>query len=131
MFRFLNNWYFLIISWLAWNWKMVYVAIIISKEELGGVGRIDYVLKRYGNENYIFFYPMYTYFLFMFMLILTFIPLFYDYFIDLHKNRNKTKKDIMLDFYRKRRKLKQDVENEQLLMLKELNDLKINDSSEK
>ena len=47
----------LIVSWVVWNWKIIYLTIFISEDKIEGT-RIDYILTNYANLNNIVWFPL-------------------------------------------------------------------------
>ena len=47
----------LIISWLIWNWKIVYLTLFVDSKEIEGT-KIDYILKRYSEIDHLLTYPL-------------------------------------------------------------------------
>lgn len=60
----------LIISWLIWNWKVLYLTFFIDSKELK-INKIDYIVANYGNEWDIIYWPLIS--TFFIILILPFI----------------------------------------------------------
>jgi len=46
-----------IISWLIWNWKIVYLTIFISKNSITGT-KIDYIVNNYSQISNLLVYPL-------------------------------------------------------------------------
>lgn len=46
-----------IISWLIWNWKIVYLTIFVSQDSIAPINKIDYILSNYKNWWNILLYP--------------------------------------------------------------------------
>jgi hypothetical protein len=59
----------LIISWLIWNWKIVYLTIFISESKLE-INKIDYIIDNYQNIHILITFPLISTFL-----LITVIPL--------------------------------------------------------
>lgn len=59
----------LIISWLIWNWKIVYLTIFISESKLE-INKIDYIIENYQNIHTLITFPLISTFL-----LITVIPL--------------------------------------------------------
>ena len=47
----------LIISWLIWNWKIIYLTLFVDSEEIEGT-RIDFILNNYSEKNHLLTYPL-------------------------------------------------------------------------
>lgn len=47
----------LIISWLIWNWKVVYATFFVSEDKLSE-SRIQYVSNLLTNKDFVFYYPI-------------------------------------------------------------------------
>ncbi len=47
----------LIISWLLWNWKIVYTTFIVSSEDIGQ-NKIDYIVSNFNDSNYLIWLPL-------------------------------------------------------------------------
>lgn len=79
----------LIISWLIWNWKIIYLTIFISEDNITGT-KIDYIIKNYNDIWHIVWFPLIST-----VLLLTVIPLVtnHAYWLDLiYTNWRETKK---------------------------------------
>ena len=48
----------LIVSWLIWNWRIVYLTIFISEDSLDGVMKIDYIVEHYVNISCLVWLPL-------------------------------------------------------------------------
>lgn len=46
-----------LISWLVWNWKIIYLTIFISEKTIGG-NKINFIQDNYVNINYQIWYPI-------------------------------------------------------------------------
>lgn len=78
-----------LISWLVWNWKIIYATFFISEYKLGGT-RIDYIIS-IADENYMIWYPIYST-----LIIIIILPIFsyLAYWISLkYKKLNTDKKN--------------------------------------
>lgn len=58
----------LILSWLVWNWKIVYLTFFISEENLS-INKVDFIQLNYCDEQYLILYPALST-----ILLLTIIP---------------------------------------------------------
>jgi hypothetical protein len=47
----------LIISWLIWNWKIIYLTLFVDSEEIEGT-KIDFILNNYSEINHLLTYPL-------------------------------------------------------------------------
>lgn len=47
----------LIISWLIWNWKIIYLTIFVSESKING-SKIDYIVSNYNDINHIVWLPL-------------------------------------------------------------------------
>jgi len=47
----------IIISWLIWNWRILYLTFFISEERIE-LNKIDYILANYSNTNHILVFPL-------------------------------------------------------------------------
>lgn len=46
-----------IISWLIWNWRVLYLTFFISEDKIS-CNKIDFILENYSDFNHIVFYPL-------------------------------------------------------------------------
>lgn len=46
-----------IFSWVVWNWKIVYLTIFISQENIKPLNKIEYILLHYNNLYYLLLWP--------------------------------------------------------------------------
>lgn len=63
-------WGSLIISWLIWNWKIVYLTIFIDQDKIEGT-KIDYIIENFSSIHSIITFPLVSV-----ILLLTIIPFF-------------------------------------------------------
>lgn len=47
----------LIISWLIWNWKIVYLTVFISDDKISET-KIDFIIKNYSDINHVLIFPL-------------------------------------------------------------------------
>lgn len=47
----------LIISWLIWNWKIIYLTIFVSEDNITGT-KIEYIVANYNDVNHIVWLPL-------------------------------------------------------------------------
>jgi hypothetical protein len=47
----------LIMSWLIWNWKIIYLTLFVESKEIDGT-KIDFILNNYSELNHILTYPL-------------------------------------------------------------------------
>lgn len=47
----------LIVSWLIWNWKIIYLTIFISEKNISGT-KIEYIISNYNDTWHIVWYPL-------------------------------------------------------------------------
>ncbi|EJG02256.1 hypothetical protein [Flavobacterium sp. F52] len=92
----------LIISWLIWNWKIIYLTIFVSEDTIT-VTKIQYIIQNYSEEKYIVWFPLLSTFL-----LLTVVPFITNgaYWLDLL-------------FTNWRESKKQSVQNKQMLSLEQ------------
>ncbi len=92
----------LILSWLIWNWKIVYITFFISENKIEGT-KIDYIVTNYSDINYLITFPLIST-----LLLLTLIPFIGNgaYWLSLKFNKWKSDK-------------KNEVEKKQLLTLEQ------------
>lgn len=58
----------LIVSWLLWNWKIIYLTIFVSEQKITS-NKIDFIIANYNNVYHLIWLPLLSTFL-----ILTLIP---------------------------------------------------------
>lgn len=77
-----------IISWLVFNWKIVYLTLFISEDKIE-VNKIDYITTNYNNEWNLIWYPLISTFL-----LITIIPIFSNgaYWLTIIYNKWKIEK---------------------------------------
>jgi hypothetical protein len=75
-----------ILSWLIWNWKIVFVVLFFKHEDMGGLNIIDYILLSYVNIWDSLVIPLSVGLVFIFLL-----P-WIDYWILLYSEEMKRKK---------------------------------------
>lgn len=46
-----------VISWLVWNWRIVYLTFFVSETNLGGFTKIEYIEHFYSDWKFIILYP--------------------------------------------------------------------------
>jgi hypothetical protein len=92
----------LILSWLIWNWKIIYLSLFISENKIIG-NKIDYIQTHYSNINNIIFFPLIST-----LILLTLIPFISNgaYWLNLIFNQWKSDK-------------KNEVERKQLLTIEQ------------
>lgn len=49
----------LIISWLIWNWKIIYLTIFISDDKITG-NKIDYIIANCNDTWHLVYYPLFS-----------------------------------------------------------------------
>ncbi|MFA9372385.1 MAG: hypothetical protein ACERIH_11810 [Labilibaculum antarcticum] len=47
----------LIVTWLAWNWKIVYVTFFVSENKLS-ITKIDFIVKNYSDISHLILFPL-------------------------------------------------------------------------
>lgn len=47
----------LIISWLIWNWKIIYLTFFVSQDAIKGT-KIDYILENYSEIEHVIWFPI-------------------------------------------------------------------------
>lgn len=47
----------LIISWLIWNWRIIYLTFFISSDKIE-LNKIDYIIENYAQTEYLIWYPL-------------------------------------------------------------------------
>lgn len=92
----------LILSWLIWNWKIIYLTIFISEEKIEG-NKIDYIISNYSDINNLIYFPLLSS-----LILLTAVPFVSNgaYWLNLKFNIWKSDK-------------KNEVERKQLLTLEQ------------
>jgi hypothetical protein len=58
----------LIVSWLVWNWKIIYLTFFVSENKIGS-NKIDFILSNYSKINHLAYFPLLSTFV-----LLTLIP---------------------------------------------------------
>lgn len=78
----------LIISWLLWNWKIIYLTIFISEKTLKK-NKIDYIVSNYNDCYHLILYPLLST-----IIILTILPFITNgaYWIDLNFEKWRVEK---------------------------------------
>lgn len=92
----------LILSWLVWNWKIIYLTFFVSESKIEG-NKIDFILSKYSEINHLVFFPLVST-----VVLLTLIPFISNgaYWLSLKFNMWKSDK-------------KNEVERKQLLTLEQ------------
>lgn len=75
----------LIISWLIWNWKIIYLTIFISEKNISGT-KIDYILKNYNDACHIIWFPLISTFI---LLVLVPFLTYWAYWLELIFNKKR------------------------------------------
>jgi len=83
----------LIVSWLIWNWRIVYLTFIISENKIEK-NKIDFILEHYADTNHIIVFPLLST-----IIILTVIPFISNgaYWLSLRFNKWKTDQKNTID----------------------------------
>jgi hypothetical protein len=76
-----------IVSWLIWNWKIIYLTFFISESEIDG-DKISYISENYSNIHHLITYPLIST-----LIILTIIPFISNGAFWLNLNFEKWKRD--------------------------------------
>jgi hypothetical protein len=58
----------LMLSWVVWNWKIVYLTFFINAKEIEQ-NKIDYIVEKLSDANFLIWYPLISVFI-----LLTIIP---------------------------------------------------------
>lgn len=58
----------LVVSWLIWNWKIIYLTIFVDQDKITG-NKIDFILNNYNNVWHFVFFPLISTFI-----LLTLVP---------------------------------------------------------
>ena len=92
----------LIVSWLIWNWKIIYLTIFISEKNVSGT-KINYIINNYNDIHVLLWFPLLST-----AVILLFLPLITNgaFWLDLLYNRWRVNK-------------KNSVESKQLLTIED------------
>jgi len=45
------------ITWIIWNWKILYLTIFVSENKIAG-NKIDFIINNYGDIHYLLVYPL-------------------------------------------------------------------------
>lgn len=92
----------LILSWLVWNWKIIYLTFFVSESKIEG-NKIDFILINYSEINHLVFFPLIST-----VVLLTIVPFISNgaYWLNLKFNIWKSDK-------------KNEVERKQLLTLEQ------------
>ncbi|OFX42215.1 MAG: hypothetical protein A2046_03875 [Bacteroidetes bacterium GWA2_30_7] len=77
----------LILSWILWNWKIIYLTIFISEEKIAS-NKIDYIINNFSETHHLITYPLLST-----LILLTIIPFFSNGAFWLSLKFNKWKKD--------------------------------------
>jgi hypothetical protein len=77
----------LIISWVFWNWKIIYLTIFISEDKIQG-NKIDYLTNNFSNAHHLITYPLIST-----VLLITIVPFISNGAFWLSLKFNKWKKD--------------------------------------
>ncbi len=91
------------LSWLIWNWRIIYLTFFISEYRLGSITRIEYILEHYSDNLHLLWGP-----------ILSTIGL-----ILIYPGISSGAYWINLQYKRLKRSIKQKIEKEQLLTIEE------------
>jgi hypothetical protein len=82
----------LIISWLIWNWKIIYLTLFISEKKITE-SKIDFIVTNYSETTYLLWFPLLST-----IILLTIVPFITNgaYWLDLVFNnwRENTKNTI-------------------------------------
>lgn len=83
----------LIVSWLIWNWKIIYLTFFVS-EKIIKLNKIDYIITNYSNFNHLILYPFLST-----IVLLTLIPFLTNaaFWMDLNFNKWKIDKKIEIE----------------------------------
>jgi hypothetical protein len=83
----------LIISWLLWNWKIIYLTFFISEKKISE-SKIDFIISNYSNVNHLVWLPLLST-----AIILTVIPFITNgaYWLDLSFDRWRINKKIEIE----------------------------------
>ncbi|HFD32980.1 MAG TPA: hypothetical protein ENJ28_09795 [Gammaproteobacteria bacterium] len=92
----------LFLSWLVWNWKIVYLTIFVNEKNING-SKIDYISNNYLDVHFLVTYPLIST-----LILLTIVPFFTNGAYFLH-----------LKFHKWRVDKKHEVEKNQLLTLEQ------------
>jgi uncharacterized membrane protein YraQ (UPF0718 family) len=104
----------LIISWIIWNWRIVYLTFFISEETLN-VDKITYITENFSNINLLIYYPIISS-----VVILTIIPFISNGAFWLNLKFEKWKKEQKNQIERKQLlTLEQSIEIREQLVLQE------------
>lgn len=92
----------LILSWLVWNWKIIYLTFFVSESKIEG-NKIDFILTKYSEINHLVYFPIIST-----AVLLTLIPFISNgsYWLNLKFNMWKSDK-------------KNEIERKQLLTLEQ------------
>lgn len=92
----------LILSWLVWNWKIIYLTFFVSESKIEG-NKIDFILSNYSELNHLVYFPILST-----AVLLTLIPFISNgaYWLNLKFNMWKSDK-------------KNEIEKKQLLTLEQ------------
>lgn len=76
-----------IVSWLIWNWRILYLTFIVSPEKISET-KIDYIIENYSDPSFIVWYPLLST-----LILITIIPFFSNFAYLAHINFNKWRVD--------------------------------------
>jgi len=82
----------LIISWVIWNWRIIYLTLFVSEEKIN-TNKIDYIISNYSDICHILIYPLIST-----IILITLVPFITNgaYWISLIFNRwKKNRKHIV------------------------------------
>src|SRR5688572_10158976 len=83
----------LIFSWCLWNWKIIYLTVFVSEDQVSG-NKIDYIINNFSNPEYLLTYPLVSTFL-----LITIIPFLSNgaYWIELKFSKCKKDQKNIID----------------------------------
>lgn len=83
----------LIVSWVLWNWKIVYLTLFISEDKISG-DKITYIITNYSDKNNLITYPLISS-----LLLITLIPFVSNgaYWLSLKFNKWKRDEKIKIE----------------------------------
>ena len=83
----------LIVSWLLWNWKIIYLTLFISEKTIDG-NKIDFIVSNYNSNYHLIWFPLLST-----AVILTIIPFVTNgaYWLDLNFDKWRIEKKHQIE----------------------------------
>lgn len=74
----------LIVSWLIWNWEIVYVTLFVNQDLIKPLTKIEHITKHYNNSWYLIVFPLVSA-----ILLITIVPLLGNWLFKISLNYEK------------------------------------------